>query len=83
VLRLVGMSLKQTIKGPGHHARYGGRGIRSGAPNTALRQALTVRRPYSTRRDGRRNLKKKSIPAKFRPAAFTRFSVGVSMLNAG
>ena len=42
VLRLVGMSLKQSIKGADTTARYGGEEFAVVLPNTALRQALTV-----------------------------------------
>lgn len=42
VLRLVGLSLKQTIKGQDITARYGGEEFAVVLPNTALRQALTV-----------------------------------------
>jgi diguanylate cyclase len=42
VLRLVGMSLKQTIKGQDITARYGGEEFAVVLPNTALRQALRV-----------------------------------------
>ena len=42
VLRLVGMSLKQTIKGQDITARYGGEEFAVVLPNTAMRQALTV-----------------------------------------
>jgi len=42
VLRLVGMSLKQTIKGQDITARYGGEEFAVVLPSTALRQALTV-----------------------------------------
>ncbi len=42
VLRLVGMSLKQSIKGQDITARYGGEEFAVVLPNTALRQALTV-----------------------------------------
>jgi diguanylate cyclase len=42
VLRLVGMSLKQTIKGQDITARYGGEEFVVVLPNTTLRQALTV-----------------------------------------
>src|SRR5216684_3418931 len=42
VLRLVGMSLRQTIKGQDITARYGGEEFAVVLPNTALRQALTV-----------------------------------------
>ncbi|MBN9040171.1 MAG: GGDEF domain-containing protein [Rhizobiales bacterium 62-47] len=42
VLRLVAMSLKQTIKGRDIIARYGGEEFAVVLPNTALRQALSV-----------------------------------------
>ena len=42
VLRLVGMSLKQSIKGQDITARYGGEEFAVVLPSTALRQALTV-----------------------------------------
>ncbi|MDE2063865.1 MAG: GGDEF domain-containing protein, partial [Bradyrhizobium sp.] len=42
VLRLVGMSLKQSIKGQDITARYGGEEFAVVLPDTALRQALTV-----------------------------------------
>jgi diguanylate cyclase len=42
VLRLVGLSLKQTIKGQDITARYGGEEFAVVLPDTALRQALTV-----------------------------------------
>ena len=42
VLRLVGLSLKQTIKGQDITARYGGEEFAVVLPNTAMRQALTV-----------------------------------------
>src|SRR3989442_14841284 len=42
VLRLVGLSLKQTIKGQDITARYGGEEFAVVLPNTGLRQALTV-----------------------------------------
>ena len=42
VLRLVAMSLKQTIKGQDITARYGGEEFAVVLPNTGLRQALTV-----------------------------------------
>jgi diguanylate cyclase len=42
VLRLVGMSLKQNIKGQDITARYGGEEFAVVLPNTVLRSALTV-----------------------------------------
>jgi diguanylate cyclase len=42
VLRLVAMSLKQSIKGQDVAARYGGEEFAVVLPKTALRQALTV-----------------------------------------
>ena len=42
VLRLVGMSLKQTVKGQDIAARYGGEEFAVVLPNTGLRQARTV-----------------------------------------
>ena len=42
VLRLVGMSLKQTVKGQDIAARYGGEEFAVVLPNTGLRQAKTV-----------------------------------------
>jgi diguanylate cyclase len=42
VLRLVGMSLKQTVKGQDTAARYGGEEFAVVLPNTGLRQAKTV-----------------------------------------
>lgn len=42
VLRLVALSLKQTIKGQDIIARYGGEEFAVVLPNTSLRQALTV-----------------------------------------
>ncbi len=42
VLRLVGMSLKQTIKGQDITARYGGEEFAVVLPNTPLRQAIIV-----------------------------------------
>jgi diguanylate cyclase len=42
VLRLVGMSLKQSIKGQDFTARYGGEEFAVVLPNTPLRQAIIV-----------------------------------------
>ena len=42
VLRLVGMTLKQSIKGQDFTARYGGEEFAVVLPNTSLRQAITV-----------------------------------------
>ncbi len=54
VLRLVGMSLKQTIRGQDIAARYGGEEFAVVLPNTALRHALTVA-DISAARWSRRN----------------------------
>src|SRR5258705_7470348 len=45
VLRLVGMSLRQTIKGQDITARYGGQEVPMVLPHTAPRQALPAARP--------------------------------------
>jgi diguanylate cyclase len=77
VLRLVSMSLKQTIKGQDITARYGGEEFAVVLPNTALRQALTVadniRRAVMAR-----ELKKKSTGEIL---GRVTISVGVSMLK--
>ncbi len=79
VLRLVGMSLKQTIKGQDITARYGGEEFVVILPNTTLRQALTVadniRRAVMSKQ-----LKKKSTGEIL---GRVTVSVGVSMLQPG
>lgn len=79
VLRLVGMSLKQAIKGQDITARYGGEEFAVLLPNTALRQALTVadniRRAVMAK-----ELKKKSTGEVL---GRVTISVGVSMLKLG
>jgi len=83
VLRLVGMSLKQTIKGQDITARYGGEEFAVVLPNTALRQALTVA-PIPPSRIPRavmaKELKKKSTGEIL---GRVTISVGVSMLKPG
>jgi diguanylate cyclase len=77
VLRLVGMSLKQTIKGQDITARYGGEEFAVVLPNTPIRQALTVadniRRAVMAK-----ELKKKSTGEIL---GRVTISVGVSMLK--
>jgi diguanylate cyclase len=77
VIRLVGMSLKQAIKGQDVTARYGGEEFAVVLPNTALRQALTVadniRRAVMAK-----DLKKKSTGEIL---GRVTISVGVSMLK--
>jgi diguanylate cyclase len=79
VLRLVGMSLKQTIKGQDITARYGGEEFVVILPNTFLRQALTVadniRRAVMSKQ-----LKKKSTGEIL---GRVTVSIGVSMLQPG
>lgn len=79
VLRLVGISLKQTIKGQDITARYGGEEFAVILPNTTLRQALTVadniRRAVMSKQ-----LKKKSTGEIL---GRVTVSVGVSMLQPG
>lgn len=79
VLRLVGLSLKQTIKGQDITARYGGEEFAVVLPNTALRQALTVadniRRAVMAK-----ELKKKSTGEIL---GRVTISVGVSLLKSG
>lgn len=79
VLRLVALSLKQTIKGQDITARYGGEEFAVVLPNTALRQALTVadniRRAVMSKQ-----LKKKSTGEIL---GRVTISVGVSMLQPG
>jgi diguanylate cyclase len=77
VLRLVALSLKQTIKGQDIIARYGGEEFAVVLPNTGLRQALTVadniRRAVMSR-----ELKKKSTGEIL---GRVTISVGVSALQ--
>jgi diguanylate cyclase len=79
VLRLVGMSLKQTIKGQDITARYGGEELAVVLPNTALRQALTVA-DHIRRALMAKELKKKSTGEIL---GRVTISVGVSMLKPG
>jgi diguanylate cyclase len=79
VLRLVGMSLKQTIKGQDITARYGGEEFAVVLPNTALRQALTVA-DHIRRAVMAKELKKKSTGEIL---GRVTISVGVSMLKSG
>jgi diguanylate cyclase len=77
VLRLVGMSLQQTIKGQDVTARYGGEEFAVVLPNTALRQALTVA-DHIRRAVMAKELKKKSTGEIL---GRVTISVGVSMLK--
>lgn len=79
VLRLVGLSLKQTIKGQDITARYGGEEFAVVLPNTALRQALTVA-DHIRRAVMAKELKKKSTGEML---GRVTISVGVSMLKQG
>ena len=79
VLRLVAMSLKQTIKGQDITARYGGEEFEVVLPNTALRQALTVA-DHIRRAVMAKELKKKSTGEIL---GRVTISVGVSMLKQG
>src|ERR1700759_535068 len=79
VLRLVAMSLKQTIKGQDITARYGGEEFAAVLPNTALPQALTVA-DHIRRAVMAKELKKKSTGEIL---GRVTISVGVSMLKAG
>jgi diguanylate cyclase len=79
VLRLVGMSLKQTIKGQDITARYGGEEFAVVLPSTALRQALTVA-DHIRRAVMAKELKKKSTGEIL---GRVTISVGVSMLKPG
>lgn len=79
VLRLVGMSLKQAIKGQDITARYGGEEFAVVLPNTALRQALTVA-DHIRRAVMAKELKKKSTGEIL---GRVTISVGVSMLKPG
>jgi diguanylate cyclase len=77
VLRLVGMSLKQSIKGQDITARYGGEEFAVVLPNTALRQALTVA-DHIRRAVMSKELKKKSTGEIL---GRVTISVGVSVLK--
>ncbi len=77
VLRLVAMSLKQTIKGQDITARYGGEEFVVLLPNTAMRQALTVA-DHIRRAIMSKELKKKSTGEIL---GRVTISVGVSMLK--
>lgn len=79
VLRLVGLSLKQTIKGQDITARYGGEEFAVVLPNTAMRQALTVA-DHIRRAVMAKELKKKSTGELL---GRVTISVGVSMLREG
>ena len=79
VLRLVGISLKQTIKGQDITARYGGEEFAVVLPNTGLRQALTVA-DHIRRAVMAKELKKKSTGEIL---GRVTISVGVSMLKQG
>jgi diguanylate cyclase len=79
VLRLVGMSLKQTIKGQDITARYGGEEFAVVLPNTPLRQALTVA-DHIRRAVMSKELKKKSTGEIL---GRVTISVGVSMMKPG
>lgn len=79
VLRLVALSLKQTIKGQDITARYGGEEFAVVLPDTALRQALTVA-DHIRRAVMSKELKKKSTGEIL---GRVTISVGVSMLKAG
>jgi diguanylate cyclase len=77
VLRLVGLSLKQAIKGQDVTARYGGEEFAVLLPNTALRQALTVA-DHIRRAVMAKELKKKSTGEIL---GRVTISVGVSMFK--
>src|ERR1700733_13755161 len=79
VLRLVGMSLKQTIKGQDITARYGGEEFAVVLPATALRQALTVA-DHIRRAVMSKELKKKSTGEIL---GRVTISIGVSVLKPG
>ena len=79
VLRLVGMALRQSIKGQDITARYGGEEFAVLLPNTALRQALTVA-DHIRRAIMAKELKKKSTGEIL---GRVTISVGVSMLKPG
>lgn len=77
VLRLVGLSMKQTIKGQDITARYGGEEFAVLLPNTTLRQALAVA-DHIRRAVMAKELKKKSTGEIL---GRVTISVGVSMLK--
>ena len=79
VLRLVAMSLKQTIKGQDLTARYGGEEFAVVLPSTALRQALTVA-DHIRRAVMSKELKKKSTGEIL---GRVTISIGVSVLRQG
>jgi diguanylate cyclase len=79
VLRLVAMSLKQTIKGQDITARYGGEEFAVVLPNTGMRQALTVA-DHIRRAVMAKELKKKSTGEIL---GRVTISVGVSILRPG
>jgi diguanylate cyclase len=79
VLRLVAMSLKQTIKGQDITARYGGEEFAVVLPSTALRQALTVA-DHIRRAVMSKELKKKSTGEIL---GRVTISIGVSVLRQG
>ena len=79
VLRLVGQSLKQTIKGADITARYGGEEFAVVLPCTPLRQALIVA-DHIRRAVMSKELKKKSTGEIL---GRVTISVGVSLLQAG
>jgi diguanylate cyclase len=79
VLRLVAMSVKQTIKGQDITARYGGEEFAVVLPATALRQALTVA-DHIRRAVMSKELKKKSTGEIL---GRVTISIGVSVLQPG
>jgi diguanylate cyclase len=79
VLRLVGQSLKQTIKGQDITARYGGEEFAVVLPSTPLRQAVTVAE-HIRRAVMSKELKKKSTGEIL---GRVTISIGVSMLETG
>jgi diguanylate cyclase len=79
VLRLVAMSLKQTIKGKDITARYGGEEFAVVLPDTAIQQAVTVA-DHIRHAVMAKELKKKSTGEIL---GRVTISVGVSMLRCG
>jgi diguanylate cyclase len=79
VLRLVALSLKQTIKGQDITARYGGEEFAVVLPGTGMRHALTVA-DHIRRAVMAKELKKKSTGEIL---GRVTISVGVSILNPG